>query len=56
MRILSLNGHIGYIFDSDAFLSAKDNGRAAILTVEGLIHIEQENILKLQPLTLMDSH
>ena len=56
MRILSLNIHISHIFDSDAFLSAEDNGRAAILTIEGLVHIEQKDILKLQPLTLMDSH
>ena len=56
MRILSLKVHIGYIFDSDAFLSAEDNCRAAILTIEGLVHIEQKDIFKLQPLTLMNSH
>ena len=48
--------HIRHILDADSLGPAKDNSRAAILTVEGLVHIEQEDILELQPLTLMNGH
>ena len=54
--ILCLNRQVRYIFKANPFLTTEDNRPRLILTVKGLVHIEDKDILEFQPLTLMDSH
>ena len=44
------------ILDTDAILTTENQGRAAILTIEGFIRIKQKYIFKFQTFALMNCH